>query len=44
MSVRKSSDFIADIERQFVWYVLNVEPDPDHELGSQPFTSLKSIL
>ena len=27
MSVRKSDDFIADVERQFEWYVLNADWD-----------------
>ena len=27
MSVRKSDDFVADIEQQFEWYVLNADWD-----------------
>jgi len=27
MSVRKSDEFVADIERQFEWYVLNADWD-----------------
>jgi plasmid stabilization system protein ParE len=27
MSVRKSDDFIADVERQFEWYAVNVDWD-----------------
>ncbi len=35
MSVRKSDDFIADVERQYEWYVVNADRDvAEHYLAA----------